>query len=65
VNDMALTRGFRETILARVQRAPKFHDALLKKGIEALLAGDVDAGKAIRAADQVVEDVGDVSGRAA
>lgn len=44
---MALTRDFKETILARVQRDPKFRNALLKEGIEALLAGDVDAGKAI------------------
>ena len=44
---MALTRDFKETILARVQADPKFRDALLKEGIEALLAGDVDTGKAI------------------
>jgi antitoxin HicB len=44
---MALTRDFKETILARVQRDPKFRSALLKQGIEALLAGDVDTGKSI------------------
>lgn len=44
---MALTRDFKETILARVQTDPAFRDALLKGGIEALLAGDVDAGKAV------------------
>ena len=44
---MALTRDFRETVLARVQSDPKFRDALLKEGIEAMLAGDVDTGKAI------------------
>lgn len=44
---MALTRDFKETILARVQADPKFRDALLKEGIEAMLAGDVDGGKAI------------------
>ena len=44
---MALTRDFKETILARVQADPKFRDALLKEGIETLLGGDVDAGKAI------------------
>jgi DNA-binding phage protein len=47
VNDVALTRDFKETILARVQRDPRFRNALLKEGIEAFLAGDVDAGKAI------------------
>ena len=44
---MALTRDFKETILARVQSDPKFRDALLEEGIETLLAGDVDSGKAI------------------
>ncbi|WP_374667997.1 transcriptional regulator [Ramlibacter sp.] len=44
---MALTRNFKETVLARVQADPKFRDALLKEGIETLLSGDVDAGKAI------------------
>lgn len=44
---MALTRDFKETVLARVQADPKFRDALLKEGIEILLAGDVDTGKAI------------------
>lgn len=44
---MALTRDFKETVLARVQADPKFRDALLKEGIEILLAGDVDSGKAM------------------
>ncbi len=44
---MALTRDFKETVLARVQADPAFRDALLKEGIETLLAGDVDGGKAI------------------
>ena len=44
---MALTRDFKETVLARVQADPKFRDALLEEGIETLLASDVDAGKAI------------------
>jgi DNA-binding phage protein len=44
---MALTRDFKETVLARVQADPKFRDALLKEGIETMLAGDVDSGKAI------------------
>ncbi|MDQ8030467.1 MAG: hypothetical protein REJ50_00505 [Bordetella sp.] len=47
---MALTRDFKETVLARVQADPKFRDALLKEGIETMLAGDVDSGKAILAA---------------
>jgi len=44
---MALTRTFRETILARVQTDPKFREGLLRDGIETMLSGDVDAGKAI------------------
>ena len=44
---MALTRDFKESIQARVLADPKFCDALLKGGIETMLAGDVDGGKAI------------------
>ena len=44
---MALTRDFKETVLARVQADPKFRDALLKEGVETMLAGDVESGKAI------------------
>jgi hypothetical protein len=44
---MALTRDFKETVLARVQADPKFGKALLKEGIETMLSGDVDTGKAI------------------
>jgi DNA-binding phage protein len=44
---MALTRNFKETVRARVQADPKFRDALLKEGIETMLSGDVDSGKAI------------------
>ena len=44
---MALTRDFKESIQARVLADPKFRDSLLKEGIETMLAGDVDSGKAI------------------
>lgn len=44
---MALTRSFKETVLARAQRDPAFRDALLLEGIEVLLSGEVDTGKAI------------------
>lgn len=44
---MALTRDFKETVLARVQADPKFRDAMLKEGVETMLAGDVESGKAI------------------
>lgn len=44
---MALTRTFKETVQARAQRDGAFRSALLTEGVEMLLAGDVDAGKAI------------------
>ena len=44
---MALTRDFRETIQARVERDPVFREELLKEGVQCLLAGDMDVGKAI------------------
>jgi len=44
---MALTRDFKETIRARVQRDPGFRQALLREGIENFLSGDVETGKII------------------
>jgi DNA-binding phage protein len=44
---MPLTRDFKETIRARVERDPKFRKALLREGVEAMLAGDVATAKAI------------------
>lgn len=44
---MALTRDFKETIRARVQRDPGFRKALLREGIENFLSGDVETGKII------------------
>ena len=44
---MALTRDFKEMVLVRVQADPQFRDALLEEGIEIMLAGDLDSGKAI------------------
>ncbi len=43
---MVLTRDFKETIQARVERDPAFREELLKEGVECLLSGDVDTGKA-------------------
>ncbi len=42
---MALTRDFKETIQARVERDPAFREELLKEGVECLLSGDLDTGK--------------------
>jgi DNA-binding phage protein len=44
---MTLTRDFKETIRARVQREPAFRRALLREGIESFLSGDMETGKII------------------
>jgi hypothetical protein len=44
---MALTRDFKETIQARVKRAPAFRRELLREGIECFLSGDVETGKTV------------------
>jgi len=44
---MPLTRSFKETVRARVQRDPAFRAALLTEGVEALLSGDIETGKAV------------------
>jgi DNA-binding phage protein len=44
---MALTRSFKETVQARAKRDRAFRAALLSEGVEVLLQGDLDAGKAL------------------
>ena len=44
---MSLTRSFKETVQARIERDPAFREELLKEGVECLLSGDVDTGKAV------------------
>ena len=44
---MALTRDFRQTIKARVQRDPAFRRELLREGVETMLNGDVETGKTV------------------
>ena len=44
---MVLTRDFKDTTKDRVRRDPAFREELLKEGIECLLTGDVDTGKAV------------------
>ncbi len=44
---MPLTRDFRETIQARVQSDPAFRQELLKEGVDCLLSGEVEVGKAV------------------
>ena len=44
---MALTRTFKQTIAARARRDPRFREALFTEAMNAYLAGDTAAGKAI------------------
>lgn len=44
---MALTRAFRTTLLERARKDSEFRRAMLKEGIDTMLAGDVETGKAI------------------
>ncbi len=44
---MGLTREFKETMQARIMRDRKYRKELLREGVECLLAGDLDTGKAI------------------
>ena len=44
---MVLTRDFKETIQARIERDPTFREELLKEGVECLLSGDMETGKAV------------------
>ena len=44
---MALTRSFKELVHRNVAADPAFGEALLREGIDTMLTGDVDTGKAI------------------
>jgi DNA-binding phage protein len=44
---MALTRSFKETVQARARKDRAFRAALLSEGVEVLLQGDLDTGKAL------------------
>jgi DNA-binding phage protein len=44
---MALTREFKLTVRARVQRDASFRKELLRESVESFLAGDVETGKTI------------------
>jgi DNA-binding phage protein len=41
------TKSFKELVQVHVARDPAFAEALLRDGVETLLSGDVDTGKAI------------------
>ena len=44
---MALTRSFRKLVQNQVAKDGAFSEALLREGVDLMLAGDVDTGKAI------------------
>ena len=44
---MALTKSIHELVQCRVAEDPAFGAALLREGIDTMLAGDVDTGKAV------------------
>jgi len=44
---MPLTRDFKRTVQARIARDPAYRKELLREGVECLLSGDLDTGKAI------------------
>src|SRR5713226_786602 len=44
---MALTREFKETVVARARRDARFRDAMFAEAINAYLAGDTQTGKAM------------------
>jgi DNA-binding phage protein len=44
---MTVTRSFKDTVKARIGRDAEFRETLLREGIDCLLSGDVDTGKAV------------------
>jgi DNA-binding phage protein len=44
---MPLTREFKDTVQARIRADRKYRKELLREGVECLLTGDLDTGKAI------------------
>ncbi|HEX9812287.1 MAG TPA: transcriptional regulator [Burkholderiales bacterium] len=44
---MSITRKFRETVLARARDDRRFREAMLTEAVNELLAGDLQAGKAM------------------
>lgn len=44
---MPLTHEFRETVMADMRKNPGFREAMLREGVDALLAGELNVGKSI------------------
>ena len=46
-NLMPLTRSFKEFVKSRIERDPKFRQAIFEEAIQTLIEGDVDTAKAV------------------
>ena len=46
-DNLPLSRDFKETVQARVQRDPEFRHRPLQEGVECLLGGDIDTGNSL------------------
>ena len=44
---MVVTKSFKELVQRRVAKEPDFAEALLREGIDTMLAGDIETGKSI------------------
>jgi DNA-binding phage protein len=44
---MPLTRSFKEFVKSRIERDPKFRQALFQEAVQTLIDGDVDTAKAV------------------
>ncbi len=45
--DLALTKSFRDFVQRRAAAEPVFGEALLREGVDTMLRGDVETGKAV------------------
>jgi hypothetical protein len=46
-NVMPLTRSFKEFVKSRIERDPKFRQALFQEAVQTLIEGDVDTAKSV------------------
>ena len=44
---MPLTRSFKEFVKSRIERDPKFRQAMFQEAVQTLIEGDVDTAKAV------------------
>jgi DNA-binding phage protein len=44
---MPLTRSFKEFVKSRIERDPKFRQALFQEAVQTLIEGDVDTAKSV------------------